>query len=466
MGPDGLDNNIWIKLYYLPYTSCNTCYVLANDKTATDSDFEGVESVIAHEYFHNWTGNRVTCRDWFQLSLKEGLTVFRDQEFSSDMNSRAVKRVEDAQIIINHQFAEDAGPMAHPIRPDSYIEMNNFYTVTVYNKGAEVIRMIHTLIGEKGFQNGMKLYFERHDGQAVTCEDFVKSMEDASDTDLQQFRYWYSQAGTPEVNIKSKWDAEKGRYSLTFQQNCNATPNQTNKVPFLIPIKLALYKSDGQLADINISSDIGSEISTNDNNTHNNAEVDVINKESVNEVIYQLKDVEETITFNNLDSEPVPSLLRGFTAPVKIKFEYTDQQLAHLLSNDSDSYSCWNAGQTLLCNNIIRMTEALQSNEAVEEGGVIVSAFTEVLGQSDVDPSLLALNLNLPSLGYLIEQFNVIPFNELVMARNTLSIMLATELRPELIKTYKMAVSESVVQDDRATGWRRLQNSCLSLLND
>lgn len=428
----------------------NTAYVLADNKTATDADFEGVERVIAHEYFHNWTGNRVTCRDWFQLSLKEGLTVFRDQEFSSDMNSRAIQRLEDAQAIRIHQFAEDAGPMAHPIRPDSYIEMNNFYTLTVYNKGAEVIRMIHTLLGETGFQAGMKRYFERHDGQAVTCEDFIKSMEDANDFDLRLFRNWYSQAGTPEVDITSVWDPEKGEFQLIFTQDCKPSPGQPQKEVYLIPVRMALFSRSGEMMPISIdNSDHNTEFSLSDTGT---------------EAVIQLKRRKQVVVFNGLSEKPVPSLLREFSAPVKLDFKYKTDELAMLMVHDNDSYTCWDAGQTLMTRVIMAMTDALIGRREYEVPDILLSAFNQLLDNTDKDPSLVAMCLKTPGLEYLIEQFQQVPFDELVSAYKHLNQYLASNLKPRLLEVYHQSVTAAKTDTDNAVAWRRLQNASLSLL--
>jgi aminopeptidase N len=276
----------------------NSKYVLAKPETATDTDFSLIEGVIAHEYFHNWTGNRVTLNSWFQLSLKEGLTVFRDQEFSSDMGSRAIKRITDVRTLRAGQFPEDAGPMAHPIRPDSYIEMNNFYTATVYNKGAEVIRMIHTLLGPERFRKSMDLYFERFDGKAVTTEDFVKAMEDGGSMDLTQFRLWYSQAGTPRITVRRKFDAATEAYELTLSQTVPDTPGQKDKNPMLIPVKMALLDRNGNTVPLSLESSADSVPS--------------------DEKVLHLSKVEETFRFTNVKAEPVPSLFRGFSAPVNV----------------------------------------------------------------------------------------------------------------------------------------------------
>ena len=304
----------------------NTKYVLARPESATDTDFLGVEAVVAHEYFHNWTGNRVTCRDWFQLSLKEGLTVFRDQEFSSDMNSRPVKRIADVQRLRAAQFPEDSGPMAHPVRPDSYIEINNFYTTTVYEKGAEVVRMIHTLLGPQGFRKGIDLYFERHDGQAVTCDDFVAAMEDATGKDLGQFRRWYSQAGTPELDVSGEYDGHGRTYRLTVRQSCPPSPGQPVKQPFHIPLALGLLDHQGDDIPLRLA---GEEAPAG------------------NSRVLDVTEAEQVFEFIDVPAPPVPSLLRGFSAPVKLRMPYTDDDLTFLMAHDSDAFNRWEAGQTL-----------------------------------------------------------------------------------------------------------------------
>ncbi|MFT5452015.1 MAG: aminopeptidase N, partial [Enterobacterales bacterium] len=430
----------------------NTCYVLANNKTATDADFEGVESVIAHEYFHNWTGNRVTCRDWFQLSLKEGLTVFRDQEFSSDMNSRAVKRVEDAQDLKTYQFVEDAGPQAHPIRPDSYIEMNNFYTSTVYHKGAEVIRMFETLLGKVGFQAGMKLYFERHDGQAVTCEDFIKAMEDANSKDLTLFRNWYSQAGTPVVSVTTTWDESAAKLSMTIIQSCPATPGQLHKEPFLIPFKIALLSESGDLFNIHIEA--------------NNHPLEFEISESGKEVIIQLTEYSHTLVFTGVETNPVPSLLRCFSAPVKLEYNYSQAELAVLLIYDTDSFSSWEAGQSLMILAIKEMTTAVKNTTHLRMSKIVLEAFERILTDKTYDdPSLLAMSLKVPSLDYLVEQFQKVPFDELITAYNYFNQYLSDHLKAPLLSTYNFSIKNAVESPINAVAWRRLQNSCLVLLD-
>ncbi|MDE2428898.1 MAG: aminopeptidase N, partial [Burkholderiales bacterium] len=303
----------------------NTKYVLANSRIATDVDYAGIESVVGHEYFHNWTGNRVTCRDWFQLSLKEGLTVFRDQEFSADLvgtsTGRAVKRIEDVRLLRQVQFSEDAGPMAHPVRPDSFVEINNFYTVTIYEKGSEVVRMYYTLLGHEGFRKGMDLYFERHDGQAVECDDFRAAMADSSGRDLSQFERWYSQAGTPRVKVEAAYDAEKQTYDLTLSQSCPATPGQSKKLPFHIPVAMGLLAQDG--SDMHLYCD-GYESQAGASN-----------------LVLELTEAKQTFRFSQVTSQPVPSLLRNFSAPVVLEINYSDEELGLLLANDSDPFNRW-----------------------------------------------------------------------------------------------------------------------------
>ncbi|MBY0409712.1 MAG: aminopeptidase N, partial [Burkholderiaceae bacterium] len=314
----------------------NTKYVLASEATATDTDFANIESVVGHEYFHNWTGNRVTCRDWFQLSLKEGLTVFRDQEFSMDMagspSARAVKRIEDVRVLRTVQFPEDAGPMAHPVRPDSYVEINNFYTVTIYEKGAEVVRMQHNLVGREGFAKGMKLYFERHDGHAVTCDDFVQAVADANPTSplaqhLAQFKRWYSQAGTPRVRATGHYDAAARTYALTLAQTCAPTQGQATKLPFVIPIELGLLDATtGAALPLHMDGEDAAGTTSR---------------------VVVLTEASQTLTFSHIDSEPVPSVLRGFSAPVVLDIDTTDAQLLTLLAHDADAFNRWEAGQRL-----------------------------------------------------------------------------------------------------------------------
>ncbi len=314
----------------------NTSATLAKRETATDADFMSVERIVAHEYFHNWTGDRVTCRDWFQLTLKEGLTVFRDQQFSADMHSAAVKRIGDVMLLRDGQFPEDAGPLAHPIRPDHYIEINNFYTRTVYEKGAEVIRMIHTLIGADAYRRGIDLYFERHDGEAVTCEDFVAAMADASGRDLSQFMRWYAQAGTPEIRVQRHHDPATQRYTLEVSQRTPPTPGQPEKLPLHIPLRLGLLGQDGSELPLQLEGE---------------------NEPKGTDRVLELKEPTQRFTFLGIEEEPVPSLLRDFSAPVKLDAGLSDDDLARLLAHDTDAFVRWDAGQTLALRALLRLIE-------------------------------------------------------------------------------------------------------------
>ncbi|MFN7196387.1 MAG: aminopeptidase N, partial [Hylemonella sp.] len=358
----------------------NTKYVLASPATATDADYAHIESVVAHEYFHNWTGNRVTCRDWFQLSLKEGLTVFRDQEFSQDLagdvSARAVKRIEDVRVLRTAQFPEDAGPMAHPVRPDSYIEINNFYTVTVYEKGAEVVRMQQTLVGREGFARGLALYFQRHDGQAVTCDDFVQAMADANpDSELArllpQFKRWYSQAGTPRVQAQGAYDAAQRCYTLTLAQRCPPTPGQPLKEPFVIPVTLGLVTADGRSLPLQLEGE---------------AEPGASSRTVV------LHEPVQTLRFTGVDAEPVPSLLRGFSAPVILEFDYSDAQLLTLLAHDTDPFNRWEAGQRLAVKRALAFIRgSAQPGEAKVLDAAYIDAMRQVLRHPTLDAAFKEL---------------------------------------------------------------------------
>ncbi len=423
----------------------NSKYVLAQPESATDTDYVNIEAVIAHEYFHNWTGNRVTCRDWFQLSLKEGLTVFRDQSFTADMTSAAVKRIDDVRALRTLQFAEDASPMAHPVRPSSYIEINNFYTLTVYEKGAEVVRMYQTLFGRKGFRRGMDLYFERHDGQAVTTEDFRDAMADANETDLSQFQRWYDQAGTPEVHITDDWDESSGRYVLHMKQSCPATAEMQTKAAFLIPFKMALLGPDGQELDLHLMGDEG---------TINNK----------NQVL-SFTQTEQSFTFLNLPERPLPSLLRGFSAPVKAHYDYSDAQLAFLITHDSDDFNCWEASQRLSIRVLQRIIKDKQANRQSTINPHLLESFSWLLDQKDSDPALLAEALALPGEGYLAEQMEVIDVDAIHAARDHLRHALADALQTQWQEVcqinqtpgeYGLSPSEM--------GKRRLKNCALGYL--
>ena len=365
----------------------NSAYVLARPDTATDRDFAAIEAVIAHEYFHNWTGNRVTCRDWFQLSLKEGLTVFRDQEFSADMASRAVKRIRDVRLLRTHQFAEDAGPMAHPVRPDSYIEISNFYTVTIYNKGAEVIRMLHTLLGDETFHAGIRLYFERHDGEAVTTGDFVAAMEAASGTDLEQFRRWYTQAGTPVLGARGTYDAARLQYVLDIAQRTPPTPGQPEKLPLHVPVRVALLGEDG------------SNIPLHCTQPHLAGET---------EAVLHLREPRHTFRFSNVSSPPVASLARGFSAPVQVEIERSDAELALLISRESDPFNRWDAAQEHATRVMLAMIEDRRAGAELDLPDAFVAAMRALLLDDAVDPAFAAEALALPSESTLADRMEVI----------------------------------------------------------
>lgn len=363
----------------------NSRYVLARPETATDADFLGIESVIAHEYFHNWTGNRITCRDWFQLSLKEGLTVFRDQEFSAAMNSAAIQRIEDVRLLQNHQFSEDAGPTAHPVRPDEYIEINNFYTVTIYHKGAEIIRMLKTILGWEGFLCGMRSYIKRHDGEAVTIDAFIAAMEDANSIDLSQFMLWYSQAGTPEVHLSTSRSGSD--LCLTLRQSCPATPGQEVKHPFMIPVKIALFDAQGNKCPL---------LSKGDCSTR-------VRLENENEAVLLLDATEQTFTFSAIPEDVTPSVLREFSAPVKMDSGADATALIFLLRYDDDAVNRWHAAQTLMLG---KMLGAIVADSAVELEGDLLEAWRTLLQDSHTDPALRALILTLPTEGYLAEHLS------------------------------------------------------------
>jgi aminopeptidase N len=421
----------------------NTKFVLARPDTATDSDYEHIEGVIGHEYFHNWTGNRITCRDWFQLSLKEGFTVFRDQEFTGDRTSKAVKRIEDVNNLRTRQFAEDAGPMAHPIRPDAYIEINNFYTLTVYEKGAEVVRMIHTLLGAEGFRKGSDLYFERHDGQAVTCDDFVNAMEAANSVDLTQFRRWYAQAGTPVLTVQQSYNPSAQILTLTINQHCPPTPGQAVKEPLHIPVTVGLINKDGVISPCKLQE----------------------NTQASNEIILQVTQAEQTFTFEDLKAQPVVSVLRGFSAPVKLVMERSLEELAFLLSYDSDTFNRWEAGQQLAGQIISGLIADVQNGRQMLINPIIVTAFKQVMGQSWDDLSYFSLLLSLPSETYLAEQMQVVDVEAIHKAREFVVLSLAEQLQPQFKTLYlDNHRDESGVFDAGAIGRRRIKNTCLAYL--
>ena len=417
----------------------NSKFVLAKAETATDTDYLDIERVIGHEYFHNWTGNRVTCRDWFQLSLKEGLTVFRDQEFSSDLGSRAVNRINNVRVMRGAQFAEDASPMAHPIRPDKVIEMNNFYTVTVYEKGSEVIRMMHTLLGEEAFQAGMRLYFERHDGSAATCEDFVKAMEDASGIDLTQFRRWYSQAGTPQLQVRDEYDAKQQVYRLHVRQSTPPTPEQTEKLALHIPLDIELYAEDGAVIPLQSGG------------------------QAVNSVL-NVTEPEQTFVFEQVPQAPVISLLREFSAPVKLDYPYTDKQLTFLMAHARNDFARWDAAQMLIGKYVRLNVANWQAGNALELPIEVVDAFRAVLLDKTLDPALAALILTLPKETELAELFDLIDPDAIRAVREFIRDELVLELNDELRAVYQAHVLPEYRVEHADIARRALRNTCLSYL--
>ncbi len=438
----------------------NTKYVLASQSTATDADFGNIESVVGHEYFHNWTGNRVTCRDWFQLSLKEGLTVFRDQEFSQDLSgspsARAVKRIEDVRVLRTVQFPEDAGPMAHPVRPDSYVEINNFYTVTIYEKGAEVVRMMHTLVGRDGFAAGMKLYFERHDGQAVTCDDFAQAIADANPGSelarlLPQFKRWYAQAGTPRVRASGSYDAAARTYTLTLAQSIAPTPGQTVKEPMVIPVALGLLGADGRPLPLQLEGE---------------ADAGAPDRTVV------LTEPSHSYTFVNVDAEPVPSLLRGFSAPVLLDIDATDAQLLTLLAHDTDPFNRWEAGQRLALR--IAIQAVGDASLAAPGGGTpdrellpasFVAAMRDVLRHPTLDAAFKELVLSLPSEGYIAEQLDVVDPQRVHAVREAMRLQLAVALQADWEWIWEQHHDTGAYRPDAVSSGRRaLAGMALSML--
>ena len=436
----------------------NTKYVLANQATATDIDFGNIESVVGHEYFHNWTGNRITCRDWFQLSLKEGLTVFRDQEFSQDLcgeaSARAVKRIEDVRVLRTAQFPEDAGPMSHPVRPDSYVEISNFYTVTIYEKGAEVVRMMQTLVadvddpsGRAGFAKGMTLYFARHDGQAVTCDDLAQAIADANPKSdlarlLPQFKRWYSQAGTPRVAALGVYDAAASTYTLSLSQSCAPTTGQPGKEPFVIPVALGLLGADGQDLPLQLAGDSAAAATCR---------------------TLVLTQATEAFTFTGITQEPVPSILRGFTAPVVLDFDYLDAQLLHLLAHDSDPFNRWEAGQRLAVRSaLIALNSGASSAHNIKATALnsvlseaYLAAMRQVLHHPKLDAAFKELVLTLPSETYLAEQLDVVDPQQIHAVREAMRLQLATSLQADWSAVYEANQDTGNYTPDAASSGRR-----------
>jgi aminopeptidase N len=422
----------------------NSKYVLAKPDTATDSDYEGIEGVIGHEYFHNWSGNRVTCRDWFQLSLKEGFTVFRDQEFSADMTSRGVKRIGDVNILRTHQFREDASPMAHPVRPDSYVEINNFYTVTVYNKGAEVVRMLSNLLGPEKFRKGTDLYFERHDGQAVTCDDFVKALEDANNVDFTQFRRWYSQAGTPELHVTRSYDEHNKTFTLNIKQSCPATPGQETKEPFHIPLAMGLLDKQGNDLPLQLHGESSAVQGTR---------------------VLQIKNREEQFVFVNMENPPVPSLLRGFSAPVKVDLDLGDNERYFLMANDNDDFNRWDAGQQLAIKIIRQLVDDVRQHRPLYLPESFIDACHKTLEDTAIDKALAAQAISLPSESYISEF--VSPIDPLAI--HQVCRFIRETLAGHLKDLFHQVYEENVVHGEYSIAQehikkRKLKNVCLGYL--
>lgn len=427
----------------------NTSCVLASPETSTDAGFQRVEGVVAHEYFHNWSGNRVTCRDWFQLSLKEGFTVFRDSEFSADMGSPTVKRVEDVSMLRSMQFAEDAGPMAHPVQPASFIEISNFYTLTVYEKGSEVVRMIRTLIGEELFRKGSDLYFDRHDGQAVTIEDFISAMADASGRDFTLFMNWYKQAGTPKLHAKGTYDAEAKTFSLQLKQTCPPTPESSTKAPFHIPVAISLLGAS-QALPISIHSD------------------KVRLSEDKLEAVLELTESEQTFIFENVTETPVPSLLRGFSAPVKLAYNYSREELSRIMTLESDGFCRWDASQQYALLVVADVMAALVNEPAPAVDESLIEAYRSVLTDEALDPAMIAMMLTLPSEDYIGDQQVTVDVDTIHHARNRIVRKIALSLHQEFLACYNRLneeLSQSPYSPDAASiAKRSLKNRALAYL--
>ena len=424
----------------------NSKYVLASSDTATDQDYQGIEGVIGHEYFHNWSGNRVTCRDWFQLSLKEGFTVYRDEEFSADMGSRGVKRIEDVNILRTHQFREDSGPMAHPVRPESYQEINNFYTVTVYNKGAEVVRMLAHLVGAEGFRKGTDLYFDRFDGQAVTTDDFVAAIEEANNSDFTQFKRWYNQAGTPLLTVSQEYEQEKNIFRLRIKQSCPATPGQNEKLAFHIPLAIGLLDENGNDLPVKLK---GRDESLVDATT----------------CVLDVCEYENVFEFENIPGKPVPSLLRGFSAPVKLETDLSDDQYYFLMGNDSDSFNRWEAGQQMAVKLILAQIKQYQKNQELALDQNFINAMGKTLSDSQLDPALIAAAITLPSEAYVSGFMEIIDPVAVHEVHRFMLREIAEKLKQSLLGTYIDNNDSAEYRiDAQSIGRRSLKNTCLRYL--
>ncbi|MCB1621324.1 MAG: aminopeptidase N [Thiothrix sp.] len=428
----------------------NSKLVFASPETATDMDYINIESVIGHEYFHNWTGNRVTCRDWFQLSLKEGLTVFRDQEFTADLHSRAVKRIEDVRMLRTHQFAEDASPMAHPVRPASYIEINNFYTVTVYEKGAEVVRLYDSLLGQAGFRRGMDLYFERHDGQAVTTEDFLAAMADANGVNLDTMHAWYNQPGTPEIQVDMDYDPDTRSCTLHCRQVLPEVMDGKAGRPYLIPLALGLLDAQGQALALELADP---------------AAIAAVGRNGEDSLVLRLEAFEQSFTFMKVPERPVPSLLRGFSAPVRLNFDYDDNDLLFLMRHDTDAFNRWDAGQRLAMQTLLNLLEAREDGEPLGLEHDFISAFQAILTDETLDHALRAEALTLPSVTDMIEVARPADPAAIHEVREYVLTTLARSLRLDMEHLYQTLADDGAYRIDAAgMGRRRLRNVCLGYL--
>jgi aminopeptidase N len=424
----------------------NAKYILADPQTVTDTDYALIESIVAHEYFHNWTGNRVTCRDWFQLSLKEGLTVFRDQQFSADMRSPAVRRIEDVRMLRARQFREDAGPLAHPVRPASFIEINNFYTATVYEKGAEVIRMMHTLLGEAGFRKGIDLYFERHDGQAVTCDDFVAAMADANQVNLDHFKLWYSQAGTPALTVSGIHDAQAKTYELTVSQTVPPTPDQSLKLPMHIPLSVALLDRNGDEMVMHLAGEpSGPEVTAR---------------------VLAVTDSSQTFRFTDIDEPPIASLNRGFSAPINLKVETETETLGFLMARDADPFNRWESGQQFATKLMLSMVGDIQNDRAPKPEAAFIAGLAGTLDDTGLDKALCAETLLLPGEEYLADQMSVVDVDAIHAARDVLKRAIAAQLGDRFVAVYREnQTNEPYRPDADAAARRALKNRALAYLD-
>jgi len=420
----------------------NDKLILALPDTATDMDYDLIEAVVGHEYFHNWSGNRVTCRDWFQLSLKEGFTVFRDQSFSADMRSAAVERIGDVRALRMRQFQEDGGPLAHPVRPDSYLTIDNFYTATVYEKGAELVRMVRTILGAEKFRKGSDLYFARHDGTAATCDDFIKAMEDASGADLSQFKLWYSQAGTPQVTAHGKYDAGSKTYELTLEQNLAPTPGQKDKKPMHIPVAVGLVGR----------------------NSGHDLQVDIDGHKAATQIL-NLREAKQTFKLKGVSEPVVPSIGRGFSAPAKFVSDLTAEDRAFLMAKDSDSFNRWESGQKFATDLLVRMTSDARAGKTPKVDQLFVESFGELLRDARKDPAFTAMATQLPTEMELAQTIDEADPDAIHAARETLRKALATAHKGALRDTYQSLKSNEPYSPDAVSAGRRsLRNMCLRYL--